>query len=152
MKKPKKKRVSVSSVKKQVWQIFSKYIRLRDCFSSTGSPEYGECFTCSASLPVSQLQAGHFVPKHSGNYFSERGVHAQCRTCNLYGRDGQAAGMPLEYRRQIIKLYGEGADTELENEARETKKFTIPELEEMIVDYKNRIGELTQKNRISYKI
>jgi len=134
MKKVKKKtpkKESIGKAKARVWKVFSRYIRLRDCLAATGSSEYGECITCSEPLPFEKLQAGHFIPKHSGNYFSERGVHAQCRTCNLYGKDGQAAGMPLEYRRQIVKLYGEGAAIELEEEARKIKKYSVQDLEEL---------------------
>ena len=138
-KKPKKKRVTVASLKKKAWDLFSKCKRMEDCLRTTGSIEYGECITCDYSGHISTLQAGHFVPKHSGNYFSERGVHAQCRTCNLYGKNGQAAGMPLEYRRQIIKLYGEGVDEELEEEARQIKKFTVQELEDLMVELKEKI-------------
>lgn len=141
-KKPLKKRPKVSILKKKVWGIFSKYIRLRDCLLTTGSPEYGECFTCDFSGHISELQAGHFVPKHSGNYFSERGVHAQCRICNLYGRNGQAAGMPHEYRRQIVKLYGEDVAMELEAEARQIRKFTVSELEELTSYFADKIKEL----------
>jgi len=148
LKKKKPRRESMRKLKARCWSIFSIYIRLRDCIATTGSPDWGECITCSASLPFKELQAGHFVPKHSGNYFSERGVHAQCLTCNLYGRDRQVKGMPLEYRRQIIKLYGDGADLELENEARQIRKFTPIELENMMADYKNKIKELKEKNKI----
>ena len=136
------KKSAKSKAKGKAWDAFSLFARTRDCLETTGSREYGECITCSASLPISQLQAGHFVPKHSGNYFSERGVHTQCRTCNLFGRDGQAAGMPLEYRRQIIKLYGEGADLELEKEAQEIKKFSISDLKELELYYKKQLEEL----------
>ena len=45
----------------------------------------------------------------------------------------------MEYRRQIIKLYGEGADIELEDKAQEIKKFTIPELEELALYYKEKL-------------
>ena len=133
---------SIRKVKKDTWVVFSRYIRFRDCLATTGSLEYGECFTCSNQFEFRELQAGHFVPKHAGNYFSERGVHAQCRSCNLYGRNGQAAGMPLEYRRQIVEMYGEEVALELEAEPNLEKKFTIEVLEELNEMYLNKIEEL----------
>ena len=138
----KKKRVTVSKLKARVWEVFSIYVRLRDCLATTDSMEYGECITCDGHFAFKELQAGHFRPKKGGNYFSERGVHAQCATCNLFGRNGQEKGMPLEYRRQIIKLYGKGVDEELEAEQRQTKKFTIPELEDLLEYYKGKIKEI----------
>jgi len=48
----------------------------------------------------------------------------------------------LEYRRQIINLYGEGVDIELEDKSTEIKKFTPQDLIELTEYYKNKIGEL----------
>ncbi len=127
--KPKKK--TLAKVKKGVWTVFSIYIRTRDCLETTGSLEWGECVSCGKTKPFKLLDAGHYRPKHSGNYFSERGVHAQCQSCNRYH-----GGEPLDYRRAIIGLYGEGADLELEDEAREIRKYTIPELEVLGKYYK----------------
>lgn len=135
----KNKRVTVSKLKKDVWDIFSVFVRLRDCLLTTGSIEYGECITCDGHFTFSQLQAGHFVPKHNGNYFSERGVHAQCWACNCMKH-----GQQLEYRRQIVKLYGEGVDEELEEEAGQIKKFTIQGLEELMAYYKEQIKILKE--------
>ena len=117
---------SKAKLKAQVWDLFSRYIRLRDCLLTTGSPEYGECFTCDnpPQHRFEDLDAGHFISgRHNGNLFSEKGCHAQCRRCNRFLHGNQ-----LEYRRQIIKLYGEGYDEILEAEARQVKKFTIQEL------------------------
>ncbi len=132
------KRVTISSLKKRIWPLFSRYIRLRDCLLTTGSRDYGECITCNSTLEFKDLQAGHFIPgRHNANLFSERGTHAQCKSCNLLH-----GGEQLEYRRQIIRLYGEGVDLELEEEARQIKKFTIPELEELEKYLIERIKEL----------
>lgn len=137
----KAKNPTVASLKKEVWSLFSKYIRIRDCLFTTGSREYGRCITCGEQFPFVQLQAGHFIAgRHNANLFSERGTHAQCKRCNIIEH-----GRPLEYRRQIIKLYGDGADLELEAEARQVKKFTIQELEEMKADLQKKISDLSQK-------
>ncbi len=138
MKARTKKRRSISSAKAATWKVFSRYIRLRDCLETTGSLYYGECITCNASLEFDQLQAGHFIPgRHNANLFSERGVHSQCRACNILRH-----GMPLEYRRQVIKLYGTGADEELEQEAKVIKKFTVQELDDLRKHYLEKIAEL----------
>lgn len=136
--KRKVKRRTVSKAKKDLWQVFSYYIRLRDCIKTTGTRAFGLCITCSRRYHIKVLQAGHFVSgRHNGNLFSERGVHAQCYNCNINLR-----GATLEYRRKIIEMYGEGADEELEAEARKIMKFTIPELDDMRDHYKQKIKEL----------
>ena len=137
MKITKKKIVTVSSLKKKVWPFFSEYIRTRDCLETTGCASFGLCITCGKRYHIKLLQAGHFISgRHNANLFSERGTHAQCYNCNI-----NLKGNTLEYRRKIIELYGEGVDLELEEEARQIKKFTIQELEELMVYYKGKIKE-----------
>jgi len=84
-----------------------------------------------------KLDAGHFVPKRSNNYFSEMGVNAQCWSCNRYHHGNQ-----LGYRRGLVRLYGEEVTSKLEFENVPVKKFTIPELEELLKYYQMKIKEL----------
>jgi 5-methylcytosine-specific restriction endonuclease McrA len=131
------KKPTVSSLKKKCWVTFSKYIRLRDCLKTTGSPDYGKCITCGRLVGITSADAGHFISRRfNSTLFNERNVHLQCKQCNAWG------GKPLEYRRQIIRLYGEGADTELEDKATEIKKFTPQDLIELTEYYTNKIKEL----------
>ncbi len=134
----KTKKKTLSSVKKKAWDIFSRVIRTRDCLETTGCASFGLCITCGKRYHFKLLQAGHFISgRHNANLFSERGTHAQCYNCNI-----NLKGNTLEYRRQIIKLYGEGADLELEAEARQIKKYTILDLEELIEYYKTKLKEM----------
>jgi len=131
------KRQTISALKKAVWTIFSRYIRLRDCILTTGSTKYGECISCGENKPFGELDAGHFVPKHSNNYFSEMGVHAQCKKCNRF-----QGGNPLGYRRGLVELYGEDIASQLETENKPLKKFTIQELESLKKYYTDKTKEL----------
>lgn len=134
------KRKSKSKLKKEVWDIFSKYIRMRDCIYTTGCSSFGLCVTCEKRYHIKLLQAGHFISgRHNANLFSEKGTHAQCYNCNI-----NLKGNTLEYRRAIIRLYGEGYDIILEEKAMETKKFTIQELEELKETFRNKIKELQE--------
>jgi hypothetical protein len=84
------------------------------------------------------LQAGHLVSgRHNSNLFSEKGTHGQCYNCNINLR-----GNTLEYRRRIVAMYGEGADIEIEQEARKIRKFTRTELVELKEYYTKKIKEL----------
>jgi len=137
----KTKKKSISSMKRKAWKVFSEYIRLRDCLRTTGLPDYGKCITCGKTVPRTLLQAGHFISgRHNAGLFSERGVNAQCYNCNI-----NLKGNTLEYRRQIVKLYGEGADLELEQEASPAIKFTVPSLEALIVHLKAEIEKLNRR-------
>ncbi len=135
--KPVHKKVSIKTMKVRAWKAFSRFIRLRDCLKTTGTIEYGECVSCDETVPFKDLDAGHFVPKRSGNYFSERGVNAQCQSCNRYKNGNQ-----LEYRRELIRRYGDGVDEELEREQKQIKKFTVLELQELEKYYINKTKEL----------
>lgn len=133
-----KKKPTISKLKGKAWKLFSEYIRLRDCLLTTGLPDYGRCITCSKTVPRKLLQAGHFIPgRRNANLFSEKGTHAQCYNCNI-----NLKGNTLEYRRKIIELYGEGADVQLEQEAKKLKQFTVPQLEDLIVSLREKLKEI----------
>ena len=133
-----KKKKPLNYYKKKCWTVFSKYIRMRDCLKTTGCTSWGLCITCQKRLHIKMLQAGHFIPgRHNANLFSEKGCHAQCYNCNI-----NLKGNTLEYRRRIIELYGEGADLEIEANARLSKQFIIPELEEMMAKWKEELKTL----------
>ncbi len=57
----------------------------------------------------------------------------------LYG--GQAD----QYAIELIKKYGEGIIEEINSLRNQTKQFTIPELEELIKVYKEKIKQLELK-------
>ena len=138
--KPKKKE-TISSLKKKVWDVFSEYVRKRDCLETTGCSSFGLCVTCGKRYHFKLLQAGHFIAgRHNGNLFSGKGTHAQCYNCNINLR-----GNTLVYRRKIIEMYGEGYDEVLEAEARQVKKFTPTDLKELITYYKEKIKILEGK-------
>ncbi len=138
------KKPTLSKVKKKLWAIFSEYIRKRDGLRTTGSTEWALCITCQKRYHYKLLQAGHFIAgRHNAGLFSERGTHAQCYNCNI-----NLKGNTLEYRRRIIELYGLGVDIELENEADRIIQFTIPELEEKILYYKQEIKKLDEQNKV----
>ena len=138
MENRKVKQPSKKTVKNRAWRAFSKYIRLRDCLRTTGTLIHGKCITCEKLLSITFCDAGHFISRrHNSTLFDEMNCHVQCRYCNRY-LDGNL----LEYRRQIVKLYGAGADTELEKKAKEVTKYSVEDLTELAKGYKIKIEEL----------
>jgi len=124
--------------KKACWKEFSTMIRVRDCLRTTGCSSWGLCITCGKRYHIKLLQAGHFVPgRHTANLFYEQGVHAQCYNCNI-----NLKGNTLEYRRQIIKLYGEGVDQEIEANDKKTIQYKKWQYYEMREYFKRRTKEL----------
>jgi hypothetical protein len=133
MKKP-----TVRSLKRKLWPIFSEYVRLRDCLFTTRTLTHGKCITCGVCLPIKKLQAGHYVSgRRNSILFDEESVHAQCVYCNKFKN-----GAPVEYRKAIQDLYGNGYHEVLEKRAKEIRKFTVPELEDLIEEYRFKIKKL----------
>jgi hypothetical protein len=77
------KKKSTAKLKKELWKIFSLYVRTRDNWT---------CFTCGAIGYGYSMHAGHFIPASVGGlslYFHEKNVHAQCARCNLWLQGNQ---------------------------------------------------------------
>ena len=112
--------------------IFNKYIRLNDKLLNN------PCFSCRRPLG-DKYDAGHFwnANNHWNVRFDERNVHSQCVHCNQH-----LHGNLLEYRKQLEFYYGISWLNELEADAKKTRKFTIPELREIISEYKQKVKQL----------
>jgi hypothetical protein len=103
IKKRKQSKSPCQISKQRAWDAFSRYIRLRDCLKTTGTIDKGRCITCGRIFSFNELQAGHFISGRTNSVlFSERGVNAQCKSCNRFHY-----GRPLEYQDAMIKMYGE---------------------------------------------
>ena len=115
-------------------------IRLRDCKRTTGSFEYAQCVTCGVVYHFKKLQAGHFLPgRNNSILFNEKNCHAQCHGCNMF-----KMGNTVKYFRFMQKEYGDEVIEELERLDRQTKKFTIPELQDLQEEFKRRIKEMEE--------
>lgn len=136
------KKTSLKKVKKQAWDIFSKYIRLRDCLITTGTKEYGLCYTCGRRKPFSELQAGHFIDSRCNSIlFEEDGVHAQCKQCNLFKNGNKDAYTP-----KMIKDYGLKRVEELQQLKHITKEYRIADYEAIKEEYNNLYKEVYVNN------
>lgn len=135
------KKKTLSKVKAETWTLFSKCIRLRDCLKTTGTKEHGKCITCGRLVKRQEADAGHYVSRrYTATFFDETNVHLQCKQCNSFGMSDFA--VRKEYERQLEKMYGEGYGVLLEDKALEIKKYTIPELEELQKELKEKIARL----------
>lgn len=137
----KKKKHGVQWWKKKTWDVFSKYIRLRDALATTGRKDVLLCCSCGKQYPafgVGCAQAGHFIPSR-GNaiLFDERGVHGQCYNCNI-----NLKGNWPEYFRFMMTKHGSEVINELLLLKKTVRKYTTVELEELHDKYKDKIEEL----------
>ena len=105
VKKPKRKSAkepTLTGIRAELWPVFSRYIRMRDCLEATGTISYGRCCTCGRSYPIGKLQAGHFIPgREDSILFEPTCVHSQCYRCNMLHQ-----GEWVKYFRYMEEKYG----------------------------------------------
>lgn len=120
---------------KELQVIFNKFIRLRDA----GLP----CISCGALDDGSrQMQAGHYktVGAHPALRFDESNCHAQCSRCNNF-----LSGNLLPYRVALIAKVGQAEVDRLESK-QEPLKLTIPEIKDLIAEYKAKVKAITGRS------
>lgn len=138
---PKRKPKSVAKLKKDLWKVFSRYIRIRDALETTGYISDAKCVTCFRVYPVTAMDAGHFLSRrHTSILFDETNVSAQCVGCNYGG------GEQYLYSKRIVEKYGQEGLERLLRMKEETKKYTPKELTGLIVEYKSKVKELTDRH------
>ena len=125
------KKPSHKKLKKDAWDWFSKYIRLRDCLKTTGTKEWGTCITCNTRHHFKELQAGHFVSGRGNSVlFQEDGVHAQCMQCNFF-----KGGNPVAYMIKMIEMYGLPRTEAMQAEKRIIRSYRNEDLIEIACRY-----------------
>lgn len=120
---------------KELEKVVNEYIRLRDF----GKP----CISCDAPYGHYRPSAGHFYP--AGSYknirFDEDNIHGQCWfNCNK-----NKHGNLTEYRPRLIAKIGQERFDALEARRNVPAHYSIPELIELKVIYKDKIKNLKTK-------
>lgn len=126
-----------TKAKKKAWDAVSRYVRLRDCYKHS-KDYYAKCCTCNNWFHFKKLQAGHFIPGRLGaNLWDVRGIHAQCYGCNHPGR-----GQPIRYEHFMEVNYGSQLISDLRRQAKEVKKYTISDFEDIYNKYQVMANDL----------
>jgi len=114
---------------KEAQKYFNAYIRKRD--SEDG---YFTCISCSKTLPVSKMNAGHYVPVKNCSFLrlDDWNTNGECQYCNCFDEFHL-----IGYRKNLIQKIGLEAVEWLESNNRTLKKWTREELESLINKYKN---------------
>jgi len=130
--KTKEELMTVQDWIKIAQQTFNKYIRLRDGGN--------DCISCQKQ-PLKR-NAGHFynANNHWNLRFNEDNVHLQCEHCNTF-----LSGNLLEYRGHLITKIGVERFGALESEAKKIRKYSIDELKNIVILYKQKIKDYEKK-------
>ena len=120
-----------SDYEKELEIIFNAFIRERD----KGKP----CISCDALYGTYEVNAGHFYP--AGSYknlrFNELNVHNQCIHCNKHKH-----GNLIEYAERLPLRIGIQSFEELKRLKNVPIHYSIPELIELKVIYKEKLRKL----------
>lgn len=117
----------LSSYHKELWRVFSLYIRQRDAKDG-----FIRCISCGKRLPWRHCDAGHYHSRvFSGIKYNEKNVNGQCKLCNF--QQGNAQG----YEKGLVEKYGKGVLEELEVMKHNRSKYTRFELKALIDHYTN---------------
>lgn len=125
--KEKKKLKSVAQLLGKLQKVFNAWIRERD--SNDG---YFQCISCSKILPVSKMNAGHYVPQKNSSLLrvDEENVNGECEGCNCFD-----SFHLVGYRKNLIEKIGEERVKWLDENSRSIKKWTRTEVEYLIMKY-----------------
>lgn len=129
----------------KLWPVFSRYIRMRDYAAYLEkNPKLNTfdcpCITCGQLYEVKLLQAGHFISSTKTSIkYDEHNVHAQCYNCNVNLR-----GDWPSYHEAMLHIYGQAEIDRLMGSRFDLKKFVPYELEEMYVEYTEKLEALVK--------
>ncbi len=115
-------------------KVFNSYIRERD--------KNEKCISCDALPGTYKLTSGHYFPQGQNKSVAldEDNAHSQCWfNCNK-----NKSGNLAEYYPRLIKKIGQQRFDELEQRKNTLKKYSIPELIEIKVIFKDKTKQLKQ--------
>jgi len=103
--------------------------------------EFGMCVCCSCGKRQhwKEMQGGHYIPRgKTATKLEEHNINPQCVSCNHFHKESAKC----QYAIWMIETYGYQYVKWLEAESRKEKKWSRPELMELIESYKQRLKGL----------
>jgi hypothetical protein len=141
------KKINLAKLKKEVWQLVSIAIRLRDadCHGQV------ECISCNYKgyYIRDKIQAGHFFQSRNfgGVRWNFDNIHGQCQFCN-----GGRQGNVYRYYKKLVSKIGQSRIDKIDNTADDRLKENIEFIQEV---KKNAISlirkEAKKKNLYDWK-
>jgi len=123
---------------KELDQIFSKYIRLRDSVN-----DIGFCITCGKPVIWKHADCGHYIKRqYMATRFDEQNCNLQCKRCNYCEQ-----GADEKYKIAIDKKYGKGTSERLEMRKHNTTRLPDFYIKSEIERYKEKV-KIIEKNLI----
>ena len=121
------KSLSLPKLLAKAQKVFNAWIRARDSKES-----YFTCIACFRTLPIDQMNAGHYVPVKGGSAlrFNENNVNGECIRCNGFDEFHL-----IGYRKNLIKKIGLKKVEQLERMRNDVCKWDRTTLNHIIKTY-----------------
>jgi hypothetical protein len=134
--KPKKrKQKTIAGLVEQAAELLQKIRRIE----SADEDGYCNCCSCGKRYHWKELQGGHYIPRgKSATKLEEHNINPQCVSCNHFHKESAKCG----YAIWMIETYGYQYVKWLEAESKKEKKWSRPELMELIDSYRERLRGL----------
>ena len=135
-----KKQNSISFLMKKADNIFSKYIRLRDCLKTTNTKTKLKCFTCDDLIEIEKANNMHFISRWVKQFrFDESNCRWGCMKCNVILNWNY-----IEYFIRLEKELGRSKLDEMISKKNELCKVTNFELQNIIAIYSDKLDKLNK--------
>lgn len=133
----KKRKQTLSGLKKKCWRLFSEFIRRES--ADEGGSEY--CYTCGKLAHWKELHAGHAIPgRHNAVLFDHSIVRPQCPVCNIW-----KGGNYHIFTTKLIKEHGMDWWEQKLTDSRKVVKYTRSDLEDLILHYESKLSALDMR-------
>lgn len=133
-KKGLKRKIKPDTLIEKLDRVFSQFVRK----SSADESGFIKCYTCPKILHWKKMHNGHYKDRdHMCTRWHLKNNNCQCPTCNIDLR-----GNLEVYKSALIRDYGMDIIQELDILSKQITKFSKPELEEMIFEFKEKLALL----------
>lgn len=135
-----KKAKSLPKLKKKLWDLVSLFVRQ----SAADHRGMAVCYTCGTVEEWKYMDAGHAIGGRTGAVlFDLEILRIQCKPCNG-PRDG---GNYQMFTAKLIEEHGHAWWYAKLEAAKQIKKWTLPELEQMIEEFTQKLSVLERSKK-----
>ena len=136
-----KRKPSLKGLKKKAWKLCSELVRRT--YADEGGTN--ECYTCGTLLHWKyDSQAGHAIPGRTNAVLLDLEIlRPQCYSCNCL-----KAGQHHIFATKLIQEHGMEWWEQKLIDSRKVVKYTAADLEDLIVNYKQKLNELDKPSSL----
>lgn len=131
---PKRKQKTIAGLVEDAATILQRIVRMKAADESG----YCKCVTCGKVGHWKEMDGGHYISRtYTQHKLLEENINPQCKGCNRFGHKCHD-----DYARFMRDTYGQEFVDRLSETKRQTKKYSRPEIMDIIAELKAQEKEL----------